>query len=34
MVQAPMTEHPVVRIHPETGEPALLLGHFVATSAD
>jgi taurine dioxygenase len=23
------TEHPVVRIHPETFEPALLLGHFV-----
>jgi taurine dioxygenase len=23
------TEHPVVRIHPETAEPALLLGHFV-----
>jgi alpha-ketoglutarate-dependent sulfate ester dioxygenase len=23
------TEHPVARIHPETGEPALLLGHFV-----
>jgi alpha-ketoglutarate-dependent taurine dioxygenase len=23
------TEHPVVRIHPETGEPTLLLGHFV-----
>ncbi len=23
------TEHPVVRIHPETEEPALLLGHFV-----
>jgi alpha-ketoglutarate-dependent sulfate ester dioxygenase len=22
------TEHPVVRIHPETGEPTLLLGHF------
>jgi alpha-ketoglutarate-dependent taurine dioxygenase len=23
------TEHPVVRIHPETSEPTLLLGHFV-----
>ena len=23
------TEQPVVRIHPETGEPTLLLGHFV-----
>jgi alkyl sulfatase len=23
------TEHPVVRIHPETAEPTLLLGHFV-----
>ncbi|MDX6741327.1 TauD/TfdA family dioxygenase [Actinocorallia sp. A-T 12471] len=22
------TEHPLVRIHPETGEPSLLLGHF------
>jgi alpha-ketoglutarate-dependent taurine dioxygenase len=23
------TEHPVVRVHPETGEPSLVLGHFV-----
>jgi len=23
------TEHPVVQVHPETGEPALLLGNFV-----
>jgi alpha-ketoglutarate-dependent sulfate ester dioxygenase len=23
------TEHPVVRIHPDTGEPTLILGHFV-----
>jgi alpha-ketoglutarate-dependent sulfate ester dioxygenase len=26
------TEHPVVRIHPDTGEPSLLLGHFVRSS--
>ncbi|MFB9674594.1 TauD/TfdA dioxygenase family protein [Streptosporangium vulgare] len=25
------TEHPVVRVHPETGEPSLLLGHFVTS---
>jgi len=24
-----LTEHPLVRIHPETQEPSLLLGHFV-----
>ena len=24
-----LTEHPLVRVHPETGEPSLLLGHFV-----
>jgi taurine dioxygenase len=25
------TEHPVVRVHPETGEPSLVLGGFAAT---
>jgi alpha-ketoglutarate-dependent sulfate ester dioxygenase len=24
-----LTEHPLVRVHPETQEPSLLLGHFV-----
>ena len=28
-----VTEHPVVRIHPESGEPALVLGHFVRSFA-
>ncbi|HEY1703332.1 MAG TPA: TauD/TfdA family dioxygenase [Trebonia sp.] len=28
-----MTEHPVVRIHPESGEPALILGHFIRSFA-
>lgn len=23
------TEHPLVRVHPETGQPSLILGHFV-----
>jgi alkyl sulfatase len=27
------TEHPVVRLHPETGEPSLLLGHVVRSLA-
>jgi alpha-ketoglutarate-dependent sulfate ester dioxygenase len=28
-----VTEHPVVRVHPETGEPAFVLGHFVRSFA-
>ncbi|WP_018653389.1 TauD/TfdA dioxygenase family protein [Actinomadura flavalba] len=29
-----LTEHPLVRVHPETGEPALLLGHFAQSIRD
>jgi taurine dioxygenase len=28
-----VTEHPVVRVHPESGEPALILGHFIRSFA-
>ena len=28
------TQHPVVRVHPETGEPAFVLGHFVTRFVD
>jgi alpha-ketoglutarate-dependent sulfate ester dioxygenase len=29
-----LTEHPLARVHPETGEPSLLLGHFVKSITD